>query len=448
MMKKWSLGYEALRTYVRFAFWLTHRRILVTGRENIPIGKPIIFAANHQNALMDPLALVCTNPLQTLWLARADIFKSKAARPFLKFLKMIPIYRIRDGKENLSNNEVVFNQVTAVLEDNQSVALFPEAAHSGKRQMLPHKKAIPRIALDAEDKNNFQLGLQIVPVGIFNDHYSKFNRTLIVQYGVTIDINSYKDLFADNQQNAMLTLRDEIHDKLLPLTMQINSIPYYSDYDNLRVLLGKEYLRKFCSGNEAVIQLFRAEQELISKIEQLEAESPELFETIRESVNLYMKRLNGTGVTDEQLTNASNTTFIKQVFQFFGALLTLPVFVFGFIFNALPYFIPRVFFASKVKDPAFLSTFNFAFGIVLFPLFYLMEFGLLLLITSSWTIAAISLILMPFAGKLAYRLRIFYVDWYQSLRLKSVKRSEFIQLRSLRDKLISLVFGSLKRANQ
>jgi hypothetical protein len=212
--------------------------------------------------------------------------------------------------------------------------------------------------------------------------------------------------------------------------------------------LGKEYLRKFCSGNEAVIQLFRAEQELISKIEQLEAESPELFETIRESVNLYMKRLNGTGVTDEQLTNASNTTFIKQVFQFFGALLTLPVFVFGFIFNALPYFIPRVFFASKVKDPAFLSTFNFAFGIVLFPLFYLMEFGLLLLITSSWTIAAISLILMPFAGKLAYRLRIFYVDWYQSLRLKSVKRSEFIQLRSLRDKLISLVFGSLKRANQ
>jgi 1-acyl-sn-glycerol-3-phosphate acyltransferase len=75
-MKQRSSGYEALRSYVRFAFWLTHRKIVVVGKERIPKDQPIIFAANHQNALMDPLALVCTNPLQTLWLARADIFKS------------------------------------------------------------------------------------------------------------------------------------------------------------------------------------------------------------------------------------------------------------------------------------------------------------------------------------------------------------------------------------
>ena len=188
-MENRSIGYEALRQYVRFAFWLTHKRIVVTGREHIPAGKPIIFAANHQNALMDPLALSCTNPLQTLWLARADIFKNKLARPALKFMKMLPIYRIRDGKENLSNNEEVFNQVTQVLENRQSIALFPEAAHSGKRQMWVHRKAIPRIALEAEAKNNFTLELQIVPVGIYYDHYWKFNRTLVVQYGKPIGID-------------------------------------------------------------------------------------------------------------------------------------------------------------------------------------------------------------------------------------------------------------------
>ncbi len=69
-----SIGYEALRVYVRFAFWLTHKRVIVIGRDLIPKDQPIVFAANHQNALMDPLALVCTNPLQTLWLARAGIF--------------------------------------------------------------------------------------------------------------------------------------------------------------------------------------------------------------------------------------------------------------------------------------------------------------------------------------------------------------------------------------
>ena len=131
-MEKQSLGYEALRVYVRFAFWLTHKRVIVTGRELIPNDHPIIFAANHQNALMDPLALVCTNSLQTLWLARADIFKSKFTKPILKFMKMLPVYRIRDGKENLNNNEEVFDQVTQVLENGGSTALFPEAAHSGR----------------------------------------------------------------------------------------------------------------------------------------------------------------------------------------------------------------------------------------------------------------------------------------------------------------------------
>ena len=114
-MKNWSLGYQLLRYYVRFALWLSHKRIVVIGRKQIPHGKPIIFAANHQNALMDSLSIVCTNPSQSVWLARADIFKSKLARPILRFLKMTPVYRMRDGKDSLSNNEQVFASVTVTV---------------------------------------------------------------------------------------------------------------------------------------------------------------------------------------------------------------------------------------------------------------------------------------------------------------------------------------------
>jgi hypothetical protein len=58
-MKSLSDGHEVIRTYVRFAFWLTHKSMGVTGRHHIPKGKLVIFAANHQNALIDPLALAC-----------------------------------------------------------------------------------------------------------------------------------------------------------------------------------------------------------------------------------------------------------------------------------------------------------------------------------------------------------------------------------------------------
>ncbi len=430
-----SKGYEALRYYVRYAFWLTHRDIIVRDRENIPKGKPIIFAANHQNALMDPLALVCTNPLQTLWLARADIFRSKAARPFLKFLKMIPIYRIRDGKDNLSNNEEIFNQVSHVLEENGSVALFPEAAHSGKRQMLPHKKAIPRIALESEEKNNFSLGLKIVPVGIYYDHYSKFNRSLIVNYGEPIEVDAYKDRYHENPQNAMLQLRDEIHDKLEPLTMQINSSQFYSDYENIRMIAGKELAGKKLFSEDSDEQLYLAEKEVIARMEKLEATKPDDFERIRKGTGEYVNELKRAGVTDNQLVKASGSSFFKLLFQLMFAVLTFPFFAFGFLFNALPYFLIRAVLAGKVKDPAFLSTFVFAIGLILFPIFYLLEGGILIAVYSLRT-ALILFLVMPFAGKQAFELFLFYQDLANVLKLKLFKKKQFRNCKKFRTELI------------
>lgn len=438
-MGQWSKGYEVLRYYTRFAFWLTHKRIIVTGQELIPKNKPLIFAANHQNALMDPLALVCTNPLQTLWMARADIFKNKAARPILKFLKMAPIYRIRDGKENLSNNEQVFNQVTQVLESKQSVALFPEAAHSGKRQMLPHKKAIPRIALEAEEKNNFQLGLHIVPVGIYYDHYWKFNRTLVVQYGSAIEVDRYKELYAENQQNAMLVLRDEIHEKLSPLTMQINSGEHYPEYENIRLLAGEEFAKKTDLGKISVIQRFKSDQLLVAKIEWLEKDHPTKFGQIIEKTNNYFSEIGKAGITNEQLGKAIKASFPKLTLQFFGTLISVPVFIFGFLFNAIPFFIPRLLLARKVKDPAFLSTFNFATGLILFPVFYLIECGLIFNFAHSFTVALAAFILMPFAGKYAYQLSHFYGNLFQFMKLDLIHRSLLKRLIKLREETLDLI---------
>jgi 1-acyl-sn-glycerol-3-phosphate acyltransferase len=434
-----SKGYEALRSYVRFAFWLTHKRIVVNGKRNIPMDQPVIFAANHQNALMDPLALSCTNPLQTLWLARADIFKSKAARSFLSFCKMIPIYRIRDGKENLSNNEEIFSQVTQVLKEKGSVALFPEAAHSGKRQMLPHKKAIPRIALESEEKNNFNLGLQIVPVGIYYDHYWNFNRTLIVNYGEPIEIDSYKVRYAENPQNAMLQLRDEINLRLSPLTMQINSIGSYQDYEDIRTVAGMEFAQMKYTGKYSVNQLFTTEQELIANLEQIEENQPEKFEKIKKNTKNYLSALKKAGVTNEQFVVAQHSNFPKLLLRFIISVLFLPVFAFGLIFNVLPYFLPRKVLAGKVKDHAFMSTFIFASGLVLYPLIYLLESGILWITTGSFLVSFVALLSMPFAGKIAFNLLLLYQNLLKSVGLKYFRKAQYNQCGQLRSEVINSI---------
>jgi len=412
-MNKRSISYELVRIYVRFAFWLTHSRITVSGKKNIPTNVPVIFAPNHQNALMDPLALVCTNKLQTVWLARADIFRSKIARSILSFLKIWPIYRIRDGKENLANNEEIFDKVTQLLEAKQSVALFPEAAHSGRRQMQPHKKAIPRIALETESKNKFDLGLQIVPVGITYSHYWNFNRSLLVQYGEPITLNNFWFDYEMNPQKAMLDLRDLIYEKLCPLVIEISSQKYYSEYEAMRQLAGKAAAKRKFFTKKKALQQFLSEKELIAKLETLENESPRTFSELITQLDGYEYSLKENKLTDAHIENAHEAGKFKTILKIVLAVVTLPVFVLGLAFNAIPFYVPRALVKRKVKDKIFTSSFNYVLGLIIFPVFYLLVYLLVLQPRFSFRIGVPLVFLLPFLGKAAYMLLQFYKNTFQ-----------------------------------
>ena len=116
--EKWSLGYWLLKQYIRFVDWIIHDKIILTGEAYIPKNKPILFAPNHQNALSDPMAILLHTKFQPVWLARADIFKPGIITLALRFLKIMPVYRIRDGKDQLAKNEKTFADSIKVLENN------------------------------------------------------------------------------------------------------------------------------------------------------------------------------------------------------------------------------------------------------------------------------------------------------------------------------------------
>ncbi len=446
-MKNTSVGYELLRTYVRFAFWLSHRKIVVSGKENIQKGKPIIFAPNHQNALMDPLALVCTNKLQTVWLARADIFKSKTTRSILNFLKVWPVYRIRDGKENLSNNEEIFAKVNQLLEKKQSVALFPEAAHSGRRQMLPHKKAIPRIALEAEGKNNFKLELQIIPVGITYSHYWNFDRTLLVQYGEPVSIENFWFDYEMSPQKAMMDLRDLIHEKLYPLVIEIRSQKYYNEYETMRLLAGKAASRKKFFHKGKALQQFKAEKELIEKLEAFETESPEGFSQLIDYVHQYEDNLKTAKCTDRQVENARKASKLATPFKILLALISLPVFTYGFLLNAIPFYIPRALVMRKIKDKIFTSSFNYVLGLIIFPIFYLIIYLILFHPRFSTSISLTLIILIPLLGKVAYWLLQFYRNLIHECRYLFWSKRNKLKLDILIEKRWILVELILEKVN-
>ena len=444
--EKWSPGYWCLKKYVTFADWLIHKKVIITGKEKIPKDKPIVFAPNHQNALSDPMAVLLHTRFQPVWLARADIFKSKTINAILQFLKIMPVYRMRDGKENLAKNDKTFADSIKVLENNFALALFPEAAHSGKRQMLSHKKAVPRIVFMAEEKTDFNLDIQIIPTGIYYSHYWKFNRTLIVNFGDPIPVKDYIQQFKENQNAATVALRNAIENAIQPLVLNIASKNFYNEFEIIRSIYGKHFLEKQNVKNTP-INRFRSDQLLSDKLDKIESAFPEETSKLIEATKKYDSKLKKLKIRD-WLVNKRENSIWKILLNKLVLIVGLPVFVYGALFNIIPFlFIDRI-IRKKVKDWTFWSSFFLVAGIVLFPLVYVIE-----LIAVGWLLPGaglklLFLISLPFAGKLAFRWyilfrkitgrwRALFMKWFKQNNWKNLLDEKETIIKQL-DKLLTI----------
>lgn len=420
--EKWSFGYYCLKQYVRFIDWIIHNKKIIVGTENIPKNKPIVFAPNHQNALSDPMAVLLNTKFQPVWLGRADIFKNKTIAIVLKFLKIMPVYRLRDGKEDLAKNEETFANSIKVLENNFALALFPEATHSSKRQMLSHKKAIPRIVFLAEEKAKHNLDIQIIPTGIYYSNYWKFNRNLIVNFGNPIPVNDFLDKYKENPNAATLLLRDRIFNDIQPLVLDFKTKLHYPIFEKTREIYGPHFLKRQ-SKKMSILNLFKSDQILAKKLDDLEIEKPKEINDLIKEVEDYDSLIKKLKIRNWLMENPKNN-ILKIAANKLILIAGLPFFAFGFLLNAIPFFISDTIIRKKVKDPSFWSTFALALGIILFPVIYLLQ-----LLAFSWLVKGIGLNLvffvsMPLAGKMAFK-------WYILFR-KTVGRSRYFFLKFFR----------------
>ncbi len=162
-IQQYSLFYKIASYYINF--WhnkIFYKTLCVTGKNNIPENEPLIIVANHQNGLMDPLAIICTHNWQPVFLARSDIFRNPLIAKLLIRIKMLPVYRLRDGKEAVKKNEEIFKINVEILKQKKILALMPEASHEGVRRLRTIQKGVSRIAFQAEEEANYNLNLKIL----------------------------------------------------------------------------------------------------------------------------------------------------------------------------------------------------------------------------------------------------------------------------------------------
>ncbi|MEN8203864.1 MAG: 1-acyl-sn-glycerol-3-phosphate acyltransferase, partial [Bacteroidota bacterium] len=280
-----NLIYHLIYPYVKIFFFHYYGKVEIKGLENIPRGAPVIFAPNHQNALMDALIVLFAAPGDVVFLARADIFNSKFLAFLLNSLKILPVFRQRDGAAELVKNQEIFDISVDVLKHRHYLCVMPEGNHGNQRKLRNIVKGIFRIAFKAQEDAGNQAFVKIVPVGLDVGDYVKHNTSLFINFGEPIEVSDYWDAYEENTARGINSIKATLIEELKPRMIHIGTEAYYEAVQGLREIFNERMREMMEISGSELSDRFRADKEMIARIDAIldEAEAEAASESANEA---------------------------------------------------------------------------------------------------------------------------------------------------------------------
>lgn len=434
-IEKYSKRYALLKSIA--GFWhnnVFYRKVIVLGLENIDPENPLIYAPNHQNALMDALAVLFTHKGQPVFLARADIFKKKTIASILYFLKILPVYRIRDGFSSLKGNDEIFNKTIDVLKNKNGLVILPEGDHAGFRRLRQLKKGICRVAFQADEASDFKLKIKIIPVGLEFSQYSRYRQVLTVVYGKPIEVSEYHDLYKVSPERALNELRSRLSSEMKKIIVHIESEEDYEAIDELRSIINGRF-----SDDIRNPKLFR-DRILIDNMNRLKVSDPTTYDKIC-SLSLQVKKESKDLNIDYRLLEKKKHPLGWLIAGMVGIILSFPFFIYGNIFNLTFLEIPNL-QIRKIADIQFHSTMRYgislALAFILLPVYLILSF----IIFPTWWVAILVFLSLPLSGLFAWNYFLQFRRISGGFRVRKYikyNNEEYSLLKKNHEELVNLV---------
>lgn len=327
-----KIWYNYVKLFLRISLNFYAKEIKIVGRKNIPRKGAILFAINHPNALMDPLFVTTFNPRENHFLVRADVFKKPLVKKALASLNLMPIYRIRDGRKQLSNNEEIFNKCFNILARKETLIIFPQGGHSRDRNIKPLSKGFTRIVFGALEQNK-DLNISVIPTGITYQNSSTYPSKVCVQFGEPIDSRT---IYTNNEKaKAINILKEQVSSQLKELTVHIPDDEKY--------------------------------QKTLKKLNDANVDFTEV-----DKVNAMIRNEKFPEPKEKE------TNYVK------------PLFYLILLNGILPYFIWKK-FSKNIGEIEFIDTMQYGVNVVIFPLFYILQ-SMVLSFFFGWQMALYYLI--------------------------------------------------------
>lgn len=419
-------NYTFLKIFVDWSVKSSYRKYQVEGVENIPSDGSVIWCANHTNALMDPMVLLSSTRIRKVFVARADIFKKNWARKALSFLRVMPIYRIRDGINAVKHNDESIAQATGVVLDGVPFVIYPEATHRPKHSLLKLSKGIFHIAESAIAQSPEGKPVYIQPIGIEYSDYFRFRSKVLIRFGKPINITELMKEHADEPEPVvLLKLRELLTERLAE---QIVYIPDDEDYDAVWEYAklkadNPEYFQKTLAeigGTElkGLLKIQAVDKHAVAEALALRENNPDKARELFSQVDAQRLWRIQNGISVYSIANEPGgfKLFLKTLVAILGA----PFYFFCGIVGSIKW-IPIILILRGVKDDAFYNTVRYGVRLGL-AIPALIIWALVYFLLFNWKIAAVLLMLSLPSLKYLYDYGSFFRRYISDIRWKIRKR--------------------------
>ncbi len=220
MAKIWEpyRGYTRCRHYTDLITRSCFRSIRIEGRERIPAEGAVILAPNHCATLLDPMLQLLLRPDKApiAFGARSDIFANPRTAKILRWLRIVPIARERNGLNEVAKNFEVFDEIVDCLDHDVPFCMYAEGTHRAERGMLPVKKGLFRVAKMASD----HLGkpVYIFPIGTCYEDFFRGQTRVRMRVGEPMEIGAEFARRADlPEAEVYRELCEELRERVIAL---------------------------------------------------------------------------------------------------------------------------------------------------------------------------------------------------------------------------------------
>lgn len=398
--------YHFLKLLITLGIRVFFRSVKWADIKNFPNDKsPLLLVANHPGTFMDPLVIASgiTRPL--FFLAKAEVFKSAVAKWLLPKFNMIPVYRKQDDESLMHKNEETFEKCFDHLSAKGAILIFPEGISITERKLRKIKTGAARIAIGAESRNNFELGIKIIPIGINYSHEIKFQSNLFVKVGEVIEVKNYKELYVKDKFEAAEKLTEEIRARLEKLIIAVKDDETENLVKRIELIFKNKILAETGASPYAAEQDFDVTQKIARAVEYYNDKDPQRITKIKDEVERYFSALDRLKISDRWIENFSEggSLLFKTLLTIIYMVAGFPVYVFGVVNNYLPYKIPYVISRKVSSRPEFWGAISMASGILTFIGFYFTQIYFVgRFFENSYLIILYSL-LLPVSGFFAYK---------------------------------------------